>query len=238
MKLADNVDELRALTPHLPWEFYDPNGRQPKEGSMKPLVVNFFGGPGSGKSTMAAAVFAALKFRNYNVELVREYAKELAWMGFLPSFSQYSIFNEQLERQEMLYGKVEAIITDSPLLLSTFYDAHRKIDSPILQRRVQEEWDKTDNLNFFVQRVKPYNPAGREQTEKEAREIDLKLMSFMANNVQSWFEVLGAHRAVDEVVDRVIDEIERRVQQRAVEGMLRRGVDVPRGALEEAGLVG
>jgi adenylylsulfate kinase-like enzyme len=37
---------------------------------MKTVAINFYGGPGSGKSTMAAAVFAELKSRNVEVELV------------------------------------------------------------------------------------------------------------------------------------------------------------------------
>ena len=36
---------------------------------MPTLVVNLFGGPGSGKSTGAAYVFARLKMLGYNAEL-------------------------------------------------------------------------------------------------------------------------------------------------------------------------
>lgn len=43
---------------------------------MPTLVVNLFGGPGSGKSTGAAYVFARLKMLGYNAELVTEFAKD------------------------------------------------------------------------------------------------------------------------------------------------------------------
>ena len=41
------------------------------------LVVNLFGGPGTGKSTTMAHVFAELKWRGYDCEMSNEYAKEV-----------------------------------------------------------------------------------------------------------------------------------------------------------------
>ena len=37
-------------------------------------VINLYGGPGTGKSTTAAALFALIKREGYNVELVTEFA--------------------------------------------------------------------------------------------------------------------------------------------------------------------
>ena len=42
----------------------------------KPLVVNLFAGPGTGKSTVAAQIFAHLKWQGFSCELVTEFAKE------------------------------------------------------------------------------------------------------------------------------------------------------------------
>ena len=39
-------------------------------------VINFFGGPGVGKSTAACDLFVAMKKAGYKVEYVDEYAKE------------------------------------------------------------------------------------------------------------------------------------------------------------------
>jgi adenylate kinase family enzyme len=46
---------------------------------METLFVNLFGSPGTGKSTMAASIFAELKWRGVDCEIVTEYAKELTW---------------------------------------------------------------------------------------------------------------------------------------------------------------
>ena len=45
----------------------------------KTLVINLFGGPGCGKSTTMARLFADLKTMGYNVEMVSEFAKDLVY---------------------------------------------------------------------------------------------------------------------------------------------------------------
>ena len=52
---------------------------------MKTVVINLFGGPGCGKSTIAAELFAILKKQGYEVELVTEYAKDKVWEESLKS---------------------------------------------------------------------------------------------------------------------------------------------------------
>lgn len=41
------------------------------------LVINFFGGPGCGKSTMASRLFSELKSKGVKCEYVTEYAKDV-----------------------------------------------------------------------------------------------------------------------------------------------------------------
>lgn len=45
----------------------------------KTICVNFFSGPGAGKSTLAAYVFSKLKMMGVNCELVSEFAKDKVW---------------------------------------------------------------------------------------------------------------------------------------------------------------
>ena len=46
------------------------------ENTRKTLIVNLFGAPGCGKSTLAAALFSELKKAGFNAELVTEYAND------------------------------------------------------------------------------------------------------------------------------------------------------------------
>lgn len=131
---------------------------------QKQKILNLWAGPGSGKSTTAALVFGILKSRGYNVELVREYAKELVWEHGEITIDQDCILSEQQLRQEILYGKVDLIITDSPLRMSVIYGSN--------PHRVDSMLEGYEEINVFVSRVKPYNAKGRLQTEDEARKID------------------------------------------------------------------
>ena len=64
------------------------------------LIVNIFGGPGVGKSTTAAAVFALLKLHNIEAELVTEFPKDLVWEKRAYTFeNQNYIFGKQQHRQ-------------------------------------------------------------------------------------------------------------------------------------------
>lgn len=44
---------------------------------MKQKVINLYGGPGTGKSTTAAMLFAKMKLAGFNCEYVPEFAKDL-----------------------------------------------------------------------------------------------------------------------------------------------------------------
>ena len=136
---------------------------------MKTKVINFFGAPGAGKSTHAAELFANLKRRGINCELVSEYAKAVTWRRAQPILEdQLYVFAKQHNAQFRLCNQVEYIITDSPLLMSLFYGAHEDVS---FHDVVRAKWNNFDNVNFYVTRSKNYNPKGRNQTEAESNEI-------------------------------------------------------------------
>jgi adenylate kinase family enzyme len=137
------------------------------------LYVNLYGAPGSGKSTGAAFVFSKLKLNDIDCEYVQEYAKDKVWEEntgmFNDPLNQIYIGAKQFYRLNRLNGKVDVVITDSPLLLSTMY----------IYKEYEKEYTslfKKLNANFntcnvFINRVKPYNSNGRNQTENEANTI-------------------------------------------------------------------
>ena len=171
-----------------------PMERKPK----RPLVVNLFAGPGAGKSTGAAFLFGFLKLHKVNVELVTEFAKELAWEGdkeFMAN-NQVYITGQQIRRMNRLVGKVDVIITDSPIELGSLYTE----DDTLKQLCLSEgrKWDR--RLDFFVERVKPYNPSGRNQTLEEAQKLDQQIRDTVPNMLSVTGDMEGYFHALSTIL--------------------------------------
>lgn len=137
------------------------------------LIVNLFAGPGAGKSTMMAEVYAGLKRRGVDAEMAPEFARELVRSGRLKELGlQPFVFGEQLRRlQRLVDDGVEVVVTDSPLLLSLVYGP-----ASDLSTMVWRSHNSYDNLNVFVVRGdKPYRQAGRTQTYPQALVLDRQI---------------------------------------------------------------
>ena len=169
---------------------------------MNTLVVNFFAGPGAGKSTMSAALFAELKSRGILCELVTEYAKDKVWEESFGVFNdQIYIFGKQNHRIRKLLGKVAVVITDSPVLLSLFYGPG---ESDEFKALVLWEFSSTRSFNVFLNRVKKYEPAGRMQTETEAIEVDSKIRNVLDECNIPYTTIDGKVGNVTALADRIV----------------------------------
>src|SRR5256885_11799690 len=85
-------------------------------------IFDLYGGPGTGKSTSAALMYAMLKQKGVNSELVREYVKDWAWDDRkINTYDQLYLMGKQIRRESMLYGKVDAIVSDSPVMMGIYY---------------------------------------------------------------------------------------------------------------------
>jgi nicotinamide riboside kinase len=162
------------------------------------LVVNLLGGPGSGKSTTAANVFAHLKWQDVNCEMAAEYAKDLVWEHRHKTFeNQIYMFGKQHHRIYRLIGQVDVVITDSPIILTPIYDLDRR---ETLKKLVLEEFNRVHNFNIFLNRRKKYQPKGRNQNEDQAKEKDREIKSFLEDNGIPYIQIDGANESVDVIV--------------------------------------
>lgn len=145
------------------------------------IIVNMFGAPGAGKSTGAAYVFSKLKLAGINAELVTEFAKDKVWEGNQAVFqNQAYIFGKQYFRISRLQDKVDVVITDSPILLSSFYNKDKLLNKE-LDALVTKVFESYQNFNVYINRVKTYNPAGRFQTEEESDKLAMDLEKFLTD---------------------------------------------------------
>jgi len=146
----------------------------------KTLLINLYAGPGTGKSSSMAGIFSHLKWMGVNCEMAPEFAKEKVWEGSLNILSnQIYVFGKQLHTIHRLMGKVDVIITDSPLLFSVIYGEKEGKEFKDLVLKVYKDfW----SWNIFLKRSKAYNPSGRLQTEDQAKEIDAKIFKLLLDN--------------------------------------------------------
>jgi hypothetical protein len=169
------------------------------------IVVNLLAGPGAGKSTMAAELFAKLKWAGVDCELAAEYAKDLVWEKRHKTFeNQIYLFGKQHHRIFRLLGQVQVVITDSPLFLTPIYDASK---NEFLKRLAFEEARKCDNLNIFVVRKKDYNPNGRNQTQSQSIIIDNRIKALLKDNKIPFILVDGSVQGAEYVKNLVLKSL-------------------------------
>ena len=125
------------------------------------IIVNLFGVPGAGKSTGAAYIFSKLKMRGIEAELITEFAKDKVWENSEKAFqNQAYIFGQQSFRISRMENEVDIVITDSPLLLSAFYNTNPVLGESF-NDAVANVFHSYNNINYLLTRVKPYHAKGR-----------------------------------------------------------------------------
>lgn len=167
------------------------------------LIVNLYGAPGAGKSTGAAYIFSKLKMLGINAELVTEFAKDKVWEESKAVFqNQAYIFGKQYFRISRVDGKVDVVITDSPILLSAFYNNDPTLGDEF-DTFVTKVSNSYDSMNLFINRVKPYNPAGRFQTEEESDKLAGDLRRLLSQHAVTCEEYDGTIKDYDAIVAKI-----------------------------------
>lgn len=179
----------------------------------KPLVVNLTGAPGAGKSTGAATIFSALKQLGVNCELVGEFAKDKTWEKNAAALNcQEYVFGKQSYRLARCRNDVDVIITDSPLPLTILYNKNPAIEKslPIF---VMDIYNTYNNLNFFVNRVKPYNPKGRNQTAAESDQLSVQIRKLYAELGITYREINGDNEGYMTATEYILDYLKKEKQE-------------------------
>lgn len=173
-----------------------------------PTVVNFFAGPGAGKSTTAAALFTLLKLHGgIQCELVTEFAKDLVWEERFHTFeNQFYLFAKQQHRVWRVSDKVDFTITDSPILLSNIYGKHynRYCANDSFYDYVLTEFNRYNNINFFIERKKKYAEYGRNESEDEAKIVDKKIKDYLHDNGIEYISINGDMAGINTALDTIL----------------------------------
>lgn len=170
------------------------------------IVINAFAGPGAGKTTSCLEVAEKLKKQGFVTEYVQEYAKELVYDNNFIMLDghyehQFAILNEQMKRINRLYGKVDFIVTDSPILLNNTYlneDKNTEVYSAYSDS-VNKLYGLYNNFNYFVERdTSVFEKEGQIHNLEQSIAIDNELKNMLHNN-QIDFDVY-THATIDNIV--------------------------------------
>ena len=170
------------------------------------IVINAFAGPGAGKTTSCLEVAEKLKKQGFVTEYVQEYAKELVYDNNLIMLDghyehQFDILKEQVKRINRLYGKVDFILTDSPVLLNNTYLNEDKGTNDYVTycENVKKIYTLYDNFNYFVERDKSaFEKEGRIHNLEQSIVIDDELKNTLHNNQIDF--ATYTHSTIDNIV--------------------------------------
>lgn len=144
------------------------------------IVVEFYGGPSSGKSEAMARLFSLLKQRHISVEMAPEYAKKWAYEGRqIDGLDEFYVFGKQVGAEAALLGKVAVVVTDRPVLMSSVYtdlygsDKIRSgVDAAVMAYMNETKLRGHRRVAVLVPRRHTYDHSGRFEDLDQAVVVD------------------------------------------------------------------
>lgn len=156
-------------------------------------LINLLGEPSAGKSTTMADLFSTMKYMELTVEICPEWVKRLAYSNIpISKYDQFYITGKEVKQQSRLFNKVDYVISDSPVYLSSFYNFINTGDDTLalVSKRFYDlaKEDGIKVLNILLKRNKTYCPLGRYQTAEEAKEVGCQLEQYLTmHNIEYTF---------------------------------------------------
>lgn len=188
---------------------------------METIIVNLYAGAGAGKTTAAWNIASELKKKNIVTEYVGEYAKELVYDGRRDLLdgslkNQEMVYAEQKHRIDRLMGKVQVVVTDSPILLSAAYlkdDGSKECAD--FKSKVISDAKSYKTFSLFINRGKYYEQQGRAHTLTESKAMDNKIKDMLKEN--NIFFGTYYHKTLDVLISNIERHIEKRKETKAWE---------------------
>lgn len=171
-------------------------------------LINLFGGPGIGKSSIAAGIFYKLKKKHVSCNNPYEFPKTLAWDNNIPAIKdQLYVFANQHRGIAQSYGKVDYIIIDSPILFSKIYHSYYTNGYPAefygdsFHKMILELHNKYDNINILLERANGvHNDEERFQNYEESLMIDKLCKKILEENNLPYHTVKVGKNTVKEIL--------------------------------------
>lgn len=189
---------------------YDKINQLQRQSGRHTLVISAFGGPGSGKTVACMDICQQLKKHGYNAEYVSEVPKDYVYdeqYHLLDGTAehQYDMLKKQLERVDRYIGKVDFVVTDSPVLLNGIYNRQQTKQYESLLLGLHNHYN---NFVFFVERdAEQFQQEGRIHDLQESKEKDLQIQGLLkANHI---YYGTYNHKTVWKIVENSIRTLKR-----------------------------
>lgn len=172
-------------------------------------IINLFGGPGIGKSSIASGLTYKLKKNHITCDNPYEFPKLLAWDENHSAIrDQLYVLANQHRGIVKSYGKVDYIVLDSPILLSLTYRKYYKSnDYPAtlygksFDKMVLDTFNQYDNINIVLERADGnHNEKERYQTLEESKELDRIIETSLITNKIPYYVVKVGDKAVKDIM--------------------------------------
>lgn len=180
-----------------------------KQNVRKTYIINIIGGPGIGKTTISALLFANLKIKGYVCEYVQEFAKKLVWLKDYDTLNnQFFVSREQYTLLKQIDGHVDFLITDGPLIHGIYYNKYNKDNNSNVDKVenfILNSINKFNNINIVLDRVdRDYEKEGRIQTEQEAKDIDVILKHILRTNNFTFSSFTAEPNEIENISNEII----------------------------------
>src|SRR5574343_386222 len=137
-------------------------------------IINLFGQPCAGKSTIRAKIFYEMKINGYRVEEATEYAKDIVYDDRTNILGdQLYILAKQNRRLLRLQDKVDHVIIDV--------------------------FNSYDNINLFLNSNHKYQEFGRTQTEDDSLIIKHKILNCLNENDLRYYEFYSNEISLEKI---------------------------------------
>ena len=177
-------------------------------------IVNLFGGPGIGKSAIAAGLTYELKKNHITCDAPYEFPKMLAWDENHSAIrDQLYVLANQHRGIVKSYGKVDYIILDSPILLSLVYRNyyHSNEYPPTLygdsfDKMVLDIHNQYDTLNIVLNRSEGvHNEKERYQNLEQSIGLDNAIENTLISNNIQFLKIEVNNNTVNSILSLLLD---------------------------------
>lgn len=174
---------------------------------VKMNLINLYGPPGSGKTTIMHGLTYELKTMGLSTENTPEFIKEMIFEGSDPEIfgGQIFILGQQNRRISRLLRTADFIITDCPLILIASYTPPNYIKG--FEEMAINLANSYNNVNFFLHRNKEYDfeLANRYHDSESSDQKSVEIQDYLKKHDVKYKELTSGDHVISEIIDSLIE---------------------------------